>query len=297
MLQSLYGEIYVVPLDGERVRRLEGFGNDVHIEAMGFSPSGRFAAAAPLSGPDHTKQLRLWDLERSETKVFDLPAADPDSEAGDSIRDRGVMDLWFEDETTLYTAGDGGLRRWELETGAFETIVPAAKQMTAVASADGMKVLALTGEFGGAGRVALSFHHLTTGESISLSGLGWDAQEGGIAIDPSGKIVAAAGGDGFIRVGDPRGGEPHLLPAGTGVESVAISSDLRWVASAGADGTLRLWPMPDLSKPPIHTLPQDQLVAKLKSLTNLRAVRDEQDATGWSIDVGPFPGWRDVPTW
>ncbi len=81
------------------------------------------------------------------------------------------------------------------------------------------------------------------------------------------------------------------------VYNIAISPDLRWVASAGEDGTLRLWPMPDLSKPPLHTLPHDELLAKLHSLTNLRAVRDPASDTGWTIEIGPFPGWREVPTW
>jgi hypothetical protein len=55
--------------------------------------------------------------------------------------------------------------------------------------------------------------------------------------------------------------------------------------------------MPDLEKPPLHTLPRDELLAKLGSLTNLRAVRDTESATGWTIEVGPFPGWETVPTW
>jgi hypothetical protein len=60
---------------------------------------------------------------------------------------------------------------------------------------------------------------------------------------------------------------------------------------------IRLWPMPDLSKPPLHTLPHDQLIAKLKTLTNLRVVRDEDSATGWTLTLDPFPGWETVPTW
>ena len=75
-----------------------------------------------------------------------------------------------------------------------------------------------------------------------------------------------------------------------------MSPDGRWIAS-GEDGTLRLWPMPDLSKPPLHTLPHDELIAKLKSLTNLRVVRDEDSSTGWKVEVGPFPGWAEVPEW
>jgi hypothetical protein len=38
-------------------------------------------------------------------------------------------------------------------------------------------------------------------------------------------------------------------------------------------------------------------MAKLDALTNLRVVRDPSASTGWKLDVGPFPGWKDVPTW
>jgi hypothetical protein len=69
------------------------------------------------------------------------------------------------------------------------------------------------------------------------------------------------------------------------------------VASTGEDNTLRLWPMPDLSKPPIDALPHAELVAKLKSLTNLRAVRDPASSTGWKIGLDPFPGWAKIPEW
>jgi WD40 repeat protein len=81
------------------------------------------------------------------------------------------------------------------------------------------------------------------------------------------------------------------------VRDVAIDPRGRWIASSSPDNIVRLWPMPDLSKPPLHTLPRQELIAKLKTLTNIRLVRDPKSATGWTLTHDPFPGWETVPTW
>ena len=39
------------------------------------------------------------------------------------------------------------------------------------------------------------------------------------------------------------------------------------------------------------------VIVKLKTLTNLSVVRDEESSTSWNVEVRPFPGWADVPTW
>ena len=51
--------------------------------------------------------------------------------------------------------------------------------------------------------------------------------------------------------------------------------------------------MPDLSRPPLHTLPHDELIAKLKTLTTLRVVRDEESSTDWKPRGRPVPGLGD----
>jgi len=46
------------------------------------------------------------------------------------------------------------------------------------------------------------------------------------------------------------------------------------IASCSEDTTIRLWPMPDLSKPPLHTLPREELIAKLKPAYLTRFCRE-----------------------
>ena len=108
------------------------------------------------------------------------------------------------------------------------------------------------------------------------------------ALSPDGRWLATRSGSNrqvllVSRERDP----PRALPR---------QPDGRWIATAD-DESVRLWPMPDMSTPPLYTVPHDQLLAKLDALTNLRLVRDPSSSTGWSLEVGPFPGWETAPTW
>ena len=53
--------------------------------------------------------------------------------------------------------------------------------------------------------------------------------------------------------------------------------------------------MPDLSAPPLHTLPYDELLATLRALTNVRLIEDADSPEGWSLTFEPFPGWNVTP--
>jgi WD40 repeat protein len=140
------------------------------------------------------------------------------------------------------------------------------------------------------------FFDLDTGEVTALTTHGLHVRE--LVLNKEGTVAVTGDADGVIRVGPATGEEPHLLLGHDNrVDILAIDPIGRWIASGGQDKTVRLWPMPDLSKPPLHTLPRDELIAKLKTLTNLRVVRDEDSPTGWKLTHDPFPGWETVPTW
>jgi WD40 repeat protein len=154
------------------------------------------------------------------------------------------------------------------------------------------------GEAGGRQDPAESpvFFDLDTGSATALTTHGLNVRE--IALDRNGMVVVTGDSNGVIRVGPVTGEEPHLLLGHDGiVNRLAIDPLGRWIASGGQDKTVRLWPMPDLSKPPLHTLPREEIIAKLKSLTNVRVVRDPESSTGWTLTHDPFPGWETVPTW
>jgi WD40 repeat protein len=292
---GFFDRVYVVPLDGSPPRKLEGFSDETLLHGAAVSPSGRRVATAFFYGQG-SKTLRVWDLETGELRLFDLPEGSP-SKTG---YERGVEDLAFADESTLYTAGDGGVRRWNLATGAHELVLATKPgYMAAMAlGPDGHKALVHVGELGeGSWSRPMEIIDLATGGSRPLPAFGerigrW------IAVDASGTLAASGDQEGIVRVGRVSEGEPHLLVGHKGpVNFLAISPDLRWIASTGEDNTLRLWPMPDLSQPPRHTLPHDELIAKLKSVTNIRVVRDPDSEAGWKVELEPFPGWAEVPTW
>jgi WD40 repeat protein len=282
-------DAWVVPIDGRPAREVIPAVDNHQIEQGAISPSGARVASGYFLG-EGPFTLSVADLASGVTTTFDLPVPEGHS----SGYPGGVNSLDFLDEQTLLTMGWGGLRRWDLTTGTQELLAENdGRRWMDLSRTTGIVVAwAIRADIA----PSLELIELATGSSRPLEGFGGDVAWAD--VDPSGSVLATGCADGTVRVGRLDGGEPHLLPGHIGnVTNVAVSPDLRWVASAGEDNTLRLWPMPDLTKPPLHTLPHDELLAKLRSLTNLRAVRDPASDTGWTIELAPFPGWRDVPTW
>jgi WD40 repeat protein len=188
-----------------------------------------------------------------------------------------------------------------VETGAAESLLSGGCGTLDV-SADGRRLVVgcLTRERLAEGQQTRSSSvvfvlDLQTGERRIVEGHG-DAVQA-VALDPSGVLMATGDTTGVIRVGRLDGGEPHLLLGASGVvPSVEFSPDGRWVAGA-VGSEVWLWPMPDVSRPPLQGLSHDALMAKLDAFTNVYLVEDESTPTGYRAEVHPFPGWETPPTW
>jgi WD40 repeat protein len=200
------------------------------------------------------------------------------------------MDVKFLADGRLLTVGESGIRIWSLEDGGNQEIRPCSPVgPTKNLAIDGARRKFLLLEEG-----TFSFYDLETGSSRTVTSHG--NRVSAVALDPTGTIVVSGDLDGVLRVGPVTGEEPHLLFGHTlEISSVAVSPDGQWVASGSQDGTIRLWPMPE--GPPFHLLPYEEILDRIRALTNLRVVEDDRSENGYRVEVGPFPGWKNMPAW
>jgi DNA-binding winged helix-turn-helix (wHTH) protein len=200
-----------------------------------------------------------------------------------------------------------GLGAWDLDSGRHSYLFSGEelgwcwdRDAELAVSADGRYAAATVVSPGQAGRLSLIVANLGDASSRQLesfSGLMWDLDAAGSTI-VSWDLPARRGP--FLQVGQISSKSPHLVPnpfdvSLIGFPSLSPRADL--IAQGYGDGSIWLYPVPNLDNPPLHTLPHNELIDKLKTLTNLRVVRDEESSTGWKIEVGPFPGWETVPEW
>jgi WD40 repeat protein len=282
--------VVLVPLDGGPKRRLEGFTPGTWIGDIAFDHEGRRVAACGRVGSANDKVIRIWDLETGEVTVLG-----PVEGVGDGFESNISGVEFLADGSVIASHGDG-LRLWRVGENIHEVLAASPGGRMAVFD-DGRKVarVVFADDFKST-RMQIVDLETKASNDLFVS----TAIRGCMAASSTGDTLVAGvmGTDAAIQVGAISSWEPYiLLGHQRGVRQVAVSPDGRWIASDGEEGSVRLWPMPDLSKPPPHTLPREELLAKLHSFTNVRAVRDEESATGWKLEVGPFPGWETVPEW
>jgi WD40 repeat protein len=273
--------VWLIHLDGRPPEPLHGF--EGLVPGVAFDREGRRLAAGGGVATQGQRVVRIWDLETREVQVLDAGDGGP------------IIEVEFLSDGRLLAAGPGGgLRLWNPATGDSTLLLKGA--VGARQSPDGRHLLGLRGAPGPGGPVGTGFvYDLEKKELRDLETHGGEVMVR--AWDPSGGRVITGSRDGIVRVGAVTGEEPHLLIGHEGeIAGLEVDPSGQWIASVGEDGTVRLWPMPEGR--PIHTLPRDELLARLRSLTNYRVAADPASPSGYRLDSEHFQGWnREAPSW
>ena len=242
-------------------------GQGAAVRAVAFSPDGLRIAAAANDG-----RLGVWDARTGEARYVVVAhfapawgvAFSPDGNRLATSADDATIRIWDADSGcrlfTLYGHSQG------IANVAFS---PDGARLASASDDQRVKVWDARGP-GSAAAVFCGHKHSVWGVAFSPDGKRlataggaaddaavrvWDATghelvglrvPGGahaVAFAPGGRFLAAAGGDGMVRVWDAEAGwEEHILRGHEDkVSAVAFSPDGRLLASAAADRTVKVW--------------------------------------------------------
>jgi len=290
------GHLSVVRRDDGSVRMLRGFPENMLVGRAAFSEDGRLLAAGLLGGPAKEKVVRVWDLVSGEIRSFG-----PMPGAGDQLTG-GIGSVQFVGRDRLYASIVGtGIASIDLASGTNRLVVPTQSIGTMVVSRDGRFGIGTSaGQEGQAARGNSPVLRFSLDDGSIEPLLSYGNRVTAVALDPKSSLIATGSSDGTIRIGSTSGAQPHLLVGQEGegaIYSLSFSPDGQWIAASGESFAIHVWPVPEVSTPPLHRRSHDDLLALLRTHTNLVALPDATSSTGYKLDTGTFRGWAKLPQW
>jgi WD40 repeat protein len=267
----------LISLDDGTVRSVGDF--DQRLLRVAVDDTGQQLAFHGTRGG--VRVLQTMDLDSGKRTEVELPSTE--------AFDDSITELQFVAGGRLLLSWGGTLYGWQPGEGPPRSIADGVGRFQA--TPDGRFVIARPNPDRHPPFVATVFD-LERGTATELASHG--RQVHSLALDPTGTIAVTGSFDGVVRVGRASDETPHELVSGSGwATGIAVSPDGRWIAAGYKDGTIRLWPMPDLDAPPLVSLSHRQFLAFLESLTNLRIVPDPENPGDFIVDAAlPFPGWN-----
>ena len=259
------------------------------------------AAAARIAVADYDQSVRVWDLASgAQLAQIDLEAPpsvvamSADGEAVGIVHGRAGFSIWrvAEPGTPLVDVAGGG--DWQLQ------FAPAGNRVVAGHSRAGFQVYRLSdglrvGPAFGSGRAANTVLDFATDEQMLVSGdpssgirfwslpppatppakrddheIWAPAGHAVLRITPDGKRFAIGDSAGHVHLtgtGDANFGvveEVSYLGHAAPVRAIVASADSRYVASAAADGTVRIWQIETRLPLPATLRPGPQQIAALE---------------------------------
>jgi serine/threonine protein kinase/WD40 repeat protein len=270
--------------------------------SVSMSPDGLYAAGASYlpgssdseadySRNDATADIQIWNLQTEEMQTL-----------ADGKLKYPVFVQYGSDDRVFSGDFSGRLIEWNVRNRTSRLVQKGDGPVNSLAISKSLRYLLASisqrprkGVYPGKSEtIEVILHDLREGTSKKITSHGNRVVSLGFGNDD--KMIVTGDYEGIVRIGPITGEEPYLLFGHRGpVSSVEVDPNGEWIASASGDSSERLWRMPEGQ--PFHTLPYNELLDRLRRLTNVRVVEDKNSPNGYRVTYAPFPGWEKVTSW